>query len=229
MQNNQAKPRDYQVEYVRKAVKNLSLRVTAAGTVRMTLPLRMPEHYAAEFLEKKRGWVEKHIELLRSKQTGTAKAYFDGQQLRILDNCYTLKLVQGSKRLVIIDETEITVYCNDKSQTAALLDECLASAAQRLLRELFEHIWSVIGVNFSDTEPSLVIKAAASKWGSYSRRTHRVMLNEKLVRFPKAAAELIIIHELCHIAELNHGQGFYRLLGQILPDWRVRKKLLTRG
>ena len=38
--------------------------------------------------------------------------------------------------------------------------------------------------------------------------------------------ELVVVHELCHIREKNHGPGFYALLERYLPDWRERKKLL---
>ena len=41
------------------------------------------------------------------------------------------------------------------------------------------------------------------------------------------AVELVVVHELCHIREKNHGPRFYALLERYLPDWRERKKLLT--
>ena len=43
---------------------------------------------------------------------------------------------------------------------------------------------------------------------------------------PEAAVDLVVVHELCHIREMNHGPRFYALLEQYLPDWKERKKLL---
>lgn len=227
MLNDNSGLSEYQVEYVRKAVKRVTIRVTDGEFVRVTFPLEMPEQYAREFLCKKRDWVEKQLERLRRKENFAVSGYHEQQQLRILDNLYILRIVNGEP-LVIINDSEIIVYCHEKNQIADLLDDCLASVAQRLLRETFEDVWLKTGAKFSRIKPSLVIKTAVSKWGSYSKRTHKIMLNEKLVRYPGSALELIIIHELCHIKELNHRQGFYELLGQILPDWRVRKKLLRQ-
>ena len=48
-----------------------------------------------------------------------------------------------------------------------------------------------------------------------------------LMRCPEPAVELVVVHELCHIREKNHGPGFYALLERYLPDWRERKKLLS--
>ena len=34
------------------------------------------------------------------------------------------------------------------------------------------------------------------------------------------------LRELCHIEEHNHGERFYRLLGQVMPEWRGVKQQL---
>ena len=43
---------------------------------------------------------------------------------------------------------------------------------------------------------------------------------------PEAAIDLVVVHELCHIREKNHGPAFYALLARYLPDYKERKKLL---
>ena len=40
--------------------------------------------------------------------------------------------------------------------------------------------------------------------------------------------DYVITHELCHIAEPNHGAAFYELLDRVLPDWQHRKQRLER-
>ena len=52
------------------------------------------------------------------------------------------------------------------------------------------------------------------------------MLNPHLVKAPGECIDYVILHELCHIKEHNHGQGFYRLLGQVMPEWRNIKQRL---
>ena len=46
------------------------------------------------------------------------------------------------------------------------------------------------------------------------------------MQYPDEAIDLVVVHELCHIAHHDHGPGFYALLGSILPDHRERMKLL---
>lgn len=47
-----------------------------------------------------------------------------------------------------------------------------------------------------------------------------------LMRCPEKAIDLVVVHELCHLREMNHGPAFYALLERALPDWRSRKALL---
>jgi hypothetical protein len=39
----------------------------------------------------------------------------------------------------------------------------------------------------------------------------------------------VIMHELCHVRIPNPGRRFYELLGQMMPDWELRKARLERA
>ena len=46
------------------------------------------------------------------------------------------------------------------------------------------------------------------------------------VKAPKECIDHVIFHELCHIAEHNHSEHFWRLLTQVMPNWKeVKGKL----
>ena len=69
------------------------------------------------------------------------------------------------------------------------------------------------------------ITTARKRYGSCSSK-HSLCFSCYLMRSPEAAVDLVVVHELCHIREMNHGPRFYALLEQYLPDWKERKKLL---
>ena len=69
--------------------------------------------------------------------------------------------------------------------------------------------------------------AASTAVGSCNSR-NSLCFSWRLMQYPDAAIDLVVVHELCHIAHHDHGAGFYALLGSILPDHRERMKLLKQ-
>ena len=69
------------------------------------------------------------------------------------------------------------------------------------------------------------ITGARTRFGSCSGK-NRLCFSWRLMQYPDEAIDLVVVHELCHIAHHDHGPGFYALLGSILPDYRERMKLL---
>lgn len=72
------------------------------------------------------------------------------------------------------------------------------------------------------------VTAARKRYGSCGA-TNRLCFSCFLMNCPEEAVELVVVHELCHIREKNHGPRFYALLERFLPDWKERKKLLSMG
>ena len=70
------------------------------------------------------------------------------------------------------------------------------------------------------------VTAARKRYGSCSAK-NSLCFSCFLMNCPEEAVELVVVHELCHTREKNHGPGFYALLERYLPDWRERKKLLS--
>ena len=71
----------------------------------------------------------------------------------------------------------------------------------------------------------LKITAARKRYGSCSGK-NSLCFSCFLMDCPEEAIDLVVVHELCHIREKKHGPRFYALLGQYLPDYKERKKLL---
>ena len=69
------------------------------------------------------------------------------------------------------------------------------------------------------------VTTARKRYGSCSA-ANSLCFSCFLMNCPEEAVELVVVHELCHILEKNHGPRFYALLERYLPDWRERKKQL---
>ncbi len=72
----------------------------------------------------------------------------------------------------------------------------------------------------------VVIRNQKSRWGSCSGKKN-LNFNYKLVFLPLPLADYVIVHELCHLKEMNHGKNFWALVAQQIPDYKERRKALS--
>ena len=99
--------------------------------------------------------------------------------------------------------------------------QALKTQAQAILPEKVAHWSSIMEVH----PTGLRITTARKRYGSCSSKGS-LCFSCYLMCCPEEAVELVVVHELCHLREMNHGPGFYALLERYLPDWKERKKLL---
>ncbi|MDP2944335.1 MAG: M48 family metallopeptidase, partial [bacterium] len=72
------------------------------------------------------------------------------------------------------------------------------------------------------------IRDQKTRWGSCSR-TGNLNFSYRVLELTPAAADYIIIHELCHLREFNHCVRFWALVAKTVPDYvRLRRELRGR-
>ncbi|MFA6215101.1 MAG: SprT family zinc-dependent metalloprotease [Patescibacteria group bacterium] len=73
----------------------------------------------------------------------------------------------------------------------------------------------------------ITIKNQKTCWGSCSKKGN-LNFNYKIAKLPEKLADYVIVHELCHLKELNHSKKFWRLVEQIIPDYLELRKSLKK-
>ncbi len=69
------------------------------------------------------------------------------------------------------------------------------------------------------------IKNQTSLWGSCSR-SGNLQFNYKLVYVPERTMDYVIVHEICHLKENNHGPQFWKLVEKMIPDYKTIRRSL---
>lgn len=74
---------------------------------------------------------------------------------------------------------------------------------------------------------NISIKNTKSRWGSCSKRGN-LNFNYKITLLPQHLSDYIVVHELCHLGELNHSSNFWKLVEKTIPHHKeIRKQLKT--
>ena len=74
---------------------------------------------------------------------------------------------------------------------------------------------------------SVKITSAKTRFGSCSG-TNSLCFSLYVMLYPKEAVDYVIVHELAHIKEKNHGRNFYAIVEKYMPDYKSRVKLLKK-
>lgn len=103
----------------------------------------------------------------------------------------------------------------------------LRQRARQELPPLVEKWAAVMG-----TAPTGVkITGARTRWGSCSGR-NSLCFSLYLMQYPRELVEAVVVHELAHIRQKNHGPAFYQEVERWMPDYQQRAqrlKELARG
>lgn len=104
--------------------------------------------------------------------------------------------------------------------TPALYREHRASAEQSIQERVDR--WNAI---YKFRIRGIRIRDMRTRWGSCSSRGW-LSFSYKVAFLPEGLADYIVVHELCHLAEMNHSRAFWKLVEQTIIDAKVRRRQL---
>jgi len=71
-----------------------------------------------------------------------------------------------------------------------------------------------MGVTFEN----VTIRLQKTRWGSCSGKGN-LNFNALLMLVPPQTRDSVVVHELCHLQEMNHSKRFYALVYAVMPDY----------
>ena len=106
------------------------------------------------------------------------------------------------------------------------LQDFLQKKAVISLTELVRKNEEIMGISI----PYKVrIKSTERQFGSNSKRTHSLSFQLDLIHYSKEIIESVVVHELAHEFERNHGKNFYNIVYSYCPNYKELQKKLKKG
>jgi predicted metal-dependent hydrolase len=75
------------------------------------------------------------------------------------------------------------------------------------------------------TYKRIAIRRNNSRWGSCSALGN-LNFDYRILFLPSHLQDYLLVHELCHLQEMNHSKQFWCLVGQTVPEYKKNKKEL---
>ena len=219
-------------ELHRKRVKNMTLRVTTSGVVRMSASPRVPLGMIEEFICRHRAFIEKALQNRKDRGGHPMVPALDtdimvmGQMYRVvLEKPHTV----SAYAVTVAEDILLVRYPSDPE----VID---ASKVERMWLDF----WKRIGRGFMETlaqqvygefqragytvpTPTLRLRYMTSRWGSCIPVNESITMNTRLLLGPTKFAHYVMVHEFAHFIEANHSSRFYKVMSDVLPNWQQVK------
>jgi hypothetical protein len=208
---------------VRSKRKTLTLIVETDGTLTVRAPLRMKAADIRRFVEAKQDWIKrKQVKAL--EEAVDAHRYADGEIFRYLGQEIPLRIVPAGKPALVMDGS-FRLTESARPNAESVFTAWYRKQARMVLTGRVEFFAREHGFKIG----RIRISSARTRWGSCSTK-NTLSFTWRLVMAPPDVIDYVVVHELCHLKEMNHSKAFWAQVEAILPDYkRCRKWLKDNG
>jgi predicted metal-dependent hydrolase len=204
----------------RKNRKTIGIKITNNKEVIVSSPLHLIDEKVEEIIKSKADWIIAKLETVIALSSEEPSNL---EMLKFLGQEYKLKTYEsaGSTIKIIFNKSEFQAFIprllkdNRNEHIRELLDKWYRIQAKKILEERTMYYAGKLNVK----PKRIVIKDQKTKWGSCSSKGN-INYNYRIVMAPLNIIDYLVVHELCHLIELNHSQRFWNLVESILPNYK---------
>jgi predicted metal-dependent hydrolase len=220
--------RGIDVDVIYKDIKNLHIGVyPPMGRVRVAAPERLDDDQVRLAVIQRLPWIKRQREQLMTAPRQSEREMVTGESHYAWGVRRRLKVVERPGRMHIeTDGDRLLLYAPAGSSPERRRD-CLDRWYREQLRLVIPDLIATWEAKLEVSVPKWTIRRMKTKWGSCNRETRHLWFNVELAKKHPDCLEYIVVHEMTHYFERNHGERFTRLMDKHLPDWRSRRDQLN--
>lgn len=96
--------------------------------------------------------------------------------------------------------------------------------AKETITKRVSYFARLMGVSYRN----ITIREQKTRWGSCSSEKN-LNFNWKLILAPPEVLDYVVVHELCHLKEMNHSKAFWDEVGKVMPEYETYKLWLKEN
>ncbi len=190
-------------------------------------PRGTPQSRIEQVLAEKARWIAATLDRMARETAAYPRAQLiDGAILPFAGREISLALRAGApsgRYRATLDGDTLTLY------VAETRHETIRRALEAWYRlqagAIFVEHLAACNAGYGFAYGRVAIKEQKSRWGSCSRKGN-LNFNWRLLLAPLPVLDYVVVHELCHLRELNHSPRFWSLVAQRCPDYASQRRWL---
>ncbi len=216
--------------------RQVHVLVNETGQLEVRAPWRFSLEEARVAIHEHGQWVLESLDACRTR-VRMRPQLVTGARLPLLDEALRLRVAMNAQLGLFDDaltepgatgqvvrrgrELSVAVRSLEPSAVRGLLERWYRRQAEALLPPRLARLAHALDVNYG----KVTVRAQRTRWGSCSNRG-AISLNWRLLLLPSRLCDYVLVHELCHIKEMNHSPAFWQHVASQVPDFRARRREL---
>jgi len=214
----------------RRAVR-MRIQIDREGKITLVAPWFSRETEISSFAIRHQTWVQKHLHRINRQQSLRPKPryqtndifYYFGEPLKLeilpADAKRPTLKVREDKMIITLHRA-IGKSDGTNSLKKAIRD-FYRKKAEEVIRDRLDHFNAHYGFRFH----RVAFRDQKSRWGSCSRAGN-LNFNWRLIMAPIEVIDYVVVHELCHLGQMNHSSRFWALVEEVMPGHKAHRKWL---
>ncbi len=213
--------------------RHVRLKVTIDQGLEIVIPRGYSPQQVPALIARRQDWIRNALEQAarrrRERAAEPAWRIPDVLSLPALNRAWRISVRETCAAGVTIREIgpgclRISGAIGSDQRTRAALARWLQRQAHIHLVPWLRDLGRELGLHFRRAG----IRRQRTRWGSCSK--HRtITLNAKLLFLSPELVRYVLVHELCHLAELNHSRRFWARVARHHPEYRAHDRALREG
>lgn len=176
-------------------------------------------------LAENRDWVlEKKAEYDKYREQAPDRKFEEGEEFPFRGEPHELVIERRSASQAEDGTIRLAAHHVEQTSIEQALERFYRRKARELIEDRVEEYAEEMGVEYDKLE----IRNQRTKWGSCSS-SGTLGINWRLVMAPEEILDYVVIHELAHLEEENHGKAFWSLVSQFDPEYRAHADWLDEN
>lgn len=213
------------IEYIIREsprARSVRFRIDPKHGLQVVVPAGVEVKNLDAMLRQHEAWILKHIHQAAAQPM--KRQFAHGETLPVLGEARRLEIEikpRGKQSSVALNNDVLHVRLgagslpNNQHEIRQLLEGWYRHYAREYIQARVAQLAHQHGFKHGH----VTIKAQTTRWGSCSSKGN-LNFNWRLIMTPPAAIDYVIIHELCHLRELNHSRRFWALVARYCPDYK---------